>query len=332
MYSFSFACFTSPPETGTVAHHLCWRLSTQRRKAPGTENSCPVLTVVELAPHQETMPCLHHPLPSFSFTPCLVPGPSLHPPAPGPQQQPCTKHWQQKGSTDTADWPLLLYNPALKLFCEIHSFAILDLEICFCISFTCLHNSAHYQLRREHNGKITFGRKMFIILHCQGKKIVKPCSSFLLEKHERKNHTISNAIFSLSQPRFFCCLRKTLCDSVTAWLSEPYNQWAQLMHTHGQSLWFNQPCWWWCLTIPHLYWKKNLLKEGLLGDPEHFQLTSNCVTSYGNQNQKWFLKVNVHILFMRYRVWCKDWVMIAFSSHQLCYRELLLIWSVDFGD
>lgn len=174
----------------------------------------------------------NHPLPSFSFTPSLVPGPSLHPPAPGTAQQPHTKYLQQKGSTDTAKWPLLLYNPTLKLFWEIHSFAILDVEVCFYNSFTCSHNSGRCQVRREHNGKITFGSKMFIILHCKGKKIVKTCDSFLLEKHEGKSHTISNAISSLNQPHyFFCCVRQTQCNSVTAWLSGPYSCWAQLMHS-----------------------------------------------------------------------------------------------------
>lgn len=107
-----------------------------------------------------------------------------------------------KGQYSPAKWPLLLYSPALKLFCEVHSFVILGIEIWFYISFSCLHNSAHYQVRRDHNGKITFGRKMLVILYCKGKKIVKAYVSFL-EKHEGKTHTISRAIASLNQSHLF---------------------------------------------------------------------------------------------------------------------------------
>lgn len=61
-YNFALACFSSPPETGTIAHNLCWRLSTQTGKDPGTENSCPALTVMELASHwEDTMPCWQPP-------------------------------------------------------------------------------------------------------------------------------------------------------------------------------------------------------------------------------------------------------------------------------
>lgn len=194
---------------------------------------------MQLALHWEGITlCLQPPTAQLQLHTFPLPHPSLLPPAPGTEQQLCTKCWQQKGSTATAKWPLLLYSPALKLFCEVHSFAILGIEIWFYISFTCLHNSAHYQVRRDHNGKITFGRKMLVILYCKGKKIVKAYVSFL-EKHEGKTHTISRAISSLNQSHLFFPVYLSHCMVICEhnWCRVRGKAFGSIILVYGGALW-----------------------------------------------------------------------------------------------
>lgn len=102
----------SLPEAGTFTHDLSRRLSRQTDKDPGSEDSLPErrwLPWRQLPPGKRPCHVYNHPLPGFSFTPFLVPGPSLPPPAAGTEQQLYTKYSQQKGSTDIAKWPPLLY-------------------------------------------------------------------------------------------------------------------------------------------------------------------------------------------------------------------------------